>query len=159
MVTSIFRVALRFLTARSAAPASKYVRCDYDAVPLLSKGELAFMWPLLQVIPETHRLFCKVRLADIVKVRWAEKYHERSKAFRQIAMLHVDFVLWNRSSFTVDLVIELDDVSHNYMTRKNRDDFVDSVMHSACIPILHVPASPAYDVEELRQQVFLLLNA
>lgn len=56
------------------------------------------------------------------------------------------------------LVIELDDRSHYRADRRDRDAFVDDVLASAGIPILHVRLQRSYDTQALAQQIAVTLG-
>ena len=78
--------------------------------PLLSRGELAFYRPLLDVVGPGVTVLAKVRLGDLVAVRpGAERWRHWSN---QVNRKHVDFVLCAGPMLTPFLVIELDDRSH-----------------------------------------------
>ena len=118
----------------------------YTRANLLTPGETAFFSALVRAVPPTHRVFAKPRLADLVM--------PVSGGFdQQIAMKHVDFILFNRTTTAVDLVIELDDKSHRRADRAARDAFVDHVLLSATIPVLRVPVAQAYDPIDLGLQI------
>ena len=117
---------------------------------LCSRGELVFYHALRRAAPE-HLMICpKVRLADVIGCSgeaWKQGYGGR------ISQKHVDFVLADADSTAIAMVIELDDRSHKRADRRERDAFVDQAFAAAGIPILHVPAAPAYDVRTLRIQI------
>jgi hypothetical protein len=65
----------------------------------------------------------------------------------------VDFVLCEAHDFAPRLVIELDDRSHDRPDRRERDAFVDEVLASAGIPILHARWQRHYDTQSLAQRI------
>ncbi|MGB9236823.1 MAG: DUF2726 domain-containing protein [Terriglobales bacterium] len=50
--------------------------------------------------------------------------------------------------------IVLDDRSHLRWDRMKRDAFVDEIMKSVGLRILHVPAAYSYDADALRGEIF-----
>jgi hypothetical protein len=64
-------------------------------------------------------------------------------------MKTVDFVIVNHSTMTPLLVLELDDKSHERLDRKIRDQFVDEVLTSVGLPILHWPVERRYNPTQL----------
>lgn len=76
-------------------------------------------------------------------------YEWRNRASQK----HVDFVLCDPADLRPRLVIELDDKSHDQPERIERDRFVDEALACAEIPVLHVRAAVAYDVQELAERV------
>jgi hypothetical protein len=75
------------------------------------------------------------------------------KDFRPIGMKCVDFVIARRDTLTPLLVIELDDSTHRRAERRQRDQFVDRVLTSVAIPVLHWPVSVSYSQAELSQAI------
>lgn len=114
----------------------------------LSDGERAFFHPLREAVGDRYVLFTKVRLGDLVFVA-SRAFGPRNSVDRK----HIDFVLCDPASISPVLAIELDDRSHDRPDRKRRDEFVDEVLASAGLPILHVRAAAAYDVQALRQRI------
>ncbi len=88
---------------------------------LLTKGERAAWYPLYRAVQGRYRLFCKVRLADIVRA--PETLGWNDHWFRKIRGYHVDFVVCDPESTEPLLVVELDDRSHETDRQRERDDF------------------------------------
>ncbi|MCC6908620.1 MAG: DUF2726 domain-containing protein [Phycisphaerales bacterium] len=137
---------------RAAVGASEeplpYRRKDW----LLSKGERAFYEALCMAVDaRAHRIFCKVRLADLV---WLPKgVSKRQSHQNRIQSKHVDFVICSAEGLRPLLVIELDDRSHEREDRRQRDAFVDRALAAAGLPVWHAPAAAGYRVEELAERV------
>lgn len=132
----------------------------YQAVPgLFTPAEQLFLSSLevaLAGVPV--RIFGKVRIADIIKVRPGLERSDYAGAFSKIRAKHVDFVLINPLTTAPLLVIELDDSTHDEYDRKVRDAFVDEAMYQAQIPILHVPLRKRYLEQNLRAQIVEILR-
>lgn len=137
------------LTARGGARDFPYVAAD----ALLTPAERSFFGVLQQAISSEYHLLTKVRLADIIEVRRGLGGRRRQTAFNRICAKHADFVVCDPQTYRVVGVIELDDSSHRATKRRQRDEFLDSALAAASIPILHVPAQRSYAVAELRAQV------
>jgi Protein of unknown function (DUF2726) len=124
----------------------------YEKQPsLLSPAERSFFGVLLKVVAKNHTVFCKVRLADVIKT---VHYSDRSKwqsAYNRIASKHVDFLICDSSTLDILYVIELDDGSHERAERQKRDDFVDTALGVATIPVLHIPVKSGYSLQEVSQ--------
>ena len=126
-------------------------RFPYQAAPsLFSAAELKFLKALEQTVDKRIRVYAKVRIADVVKVRPGLNNSRFYRAFNAIACKHVDYVLCEADSCTIVAVVELDDRSHQRSDRRERDAFVDAVMQAAGIPILHVPVQARYDLKGLK---------
>jgi hypothetical protein len=116
---------------------------------LLSQGERAFWYPLYKAVEGRYRIFCKVRLADVVDVpARGERYW-----FRRIRGFHVDFVLCDPETTAPLLVVELDDRSHRSDRVREQDAFKDEVLRAAGLPVYRVPCEEAYDPAELAERI------
>lgn len=120
---------------------------------LLSMGETRFFNVLVQAISSTEYVCPKVRIADLVEVDLPKNDTEYWSNFNKISQKHVDFVIVNRLDFAPKLIVELDGGSHNNPDRLERDEFVDSVLKSAKIPIVHIAAQGNYSVDQLKNEL------
>jgi hypothetical protein len=121
-----------------------------------SIAERSFYEVLKRLISADHTVFAKVRLADLVYVTKGSGSWQSH--FNRISRKHVDFVLCNRDLAPV-VAIELDDSSHDAEEREARDEFVDQVLASAALPIVHIRAKRAYAPDELRAALYPFLPA
>jgi hypothetical protein len=121
--------------------------------PLFSPAESRFFKVLERAVGDTATIYAKVRLADLVSVREEVSGRRFWQAFNAIACKHVDYVLCDPKTHEVLCVIELDDRSHEREDRRERDGFVDGVMQSAGIPILHFPTQARYQTAEVRRRL------
>lgn len=117
---------------------------------LFSQGEQAFFNALTQAVGKDHRVFGKVRIADVIKPRAEMSQSEWGKAFGPICAKHFDFVICSADGVQIQAVVELDDRSHQHVDREKRDALVDAVCHDAGVPIVHVKAARRYDRASLR---------
>jgi hypothetical protein len=138
------------------------VLVDYRNLPyqktsaLVTPGEHGIWYSLERAVQGKYRLFCKVRLADIVCCP-----HENSNEgywFRKIGRYHVDFVICDLTTTAPLLVVELDDRRHREHLRKMQDEFKDAVLRAAGVPVCRIVAQAAYDVEELRLRIAQLVT-
>ena len=53
----------------------------------------------------------------------------------------------------MQLVIELDDSSHQAARRRTRDEFLDKALAAADVRVLHFPAKRAYSVQDIREAI------
>jgi hypothetical protein len=116
---------------------------------LLTKGERAFWYPLFKACEGKYRIFCKVRLADVIVTPAGSGRHW----FRAIRGYHVDFVLCNPQTTAPLLVVELDDRSHASTRARERDVFKESVLAAAKLPLYRVACQQAYDPIELARAI------
>lgn len=117
-----------------AYPPTEY---RYKIRPFLTtKNEHEFYKQLLPAATAKNlTVFTKVRLADLIEPDERD-WSRKSSAFNKIKAKHVDFVLCEKQYMRPVLVIELDDRSHQRPDRKERDIFVDSILHSVGLPVL-----------------------
>jgi len=124
---------------------------------LLSKGERALWYPLFQAVKGRYRIFAKVRLADVVSC--PKDNVDEWRWFRKIGRYHVDFVICEPETTAPLLVVELDDRSHGSTPRgRERDEFKDSALRAAGVPIYRIPAQQAYDPKEIAENVERLVG-
>lgn len=116
----------------------------------LSAAEISLYHVLRTTLSPDVTIVIKPRLGDILFVR---QPHINQAARNRIDRKHVDFLLCETASMKPRLVVELDDVSHQRKDRQERDEFVDSALKAACLPILHVRAARAYVPQELFAQI------
>jgi very-short-patch-repair endonuclease len=128
---------------KSSAGLPPFAKRNY----FFSAAERSFYEILCRLAPQ-HRVFAKVRLADLVRVQASGR--EFWQRFNSIAGKHVDFVLCDECLAPL-VAIELDDASHDDEERLARDRFVDSVLETATLPIVHVRAKRGYVLDEIRQ--------
>lgn len=93
-----------------------------------------------------YTVFTKVRLFDLVEpIKQNPKY---KTYLYKIQAKHVDFVLCDKK-LVARYIIELDDNSHTTKERKERDEFVDTVLTSTGYKILHVNSINTEEIEKL----------
>lgn len=123
----------------------------YRKGKIMTDGEFKFYKSLRSSVYGKYELLCQVRLAAIVNIPESAAFFW--KHFKPIGAKSVDFVLCNKENGETVLVIELDDKTHLEERRQKRDKFVDEVLKSAGIPILHLKPQKFYQNEELKQAI------
>lgn len=130
----------------------------YKSPVLFSPAERSFLGVLEQAVGEGYRVFGKVRVADVVSVKSLANRSAWQRAFNGIRSKHFDFVLCSRGDLSVVAAVELDDQSHQQPKRRERDGFLAGVCQAIALPLVQVPAQPAYSVHDLRAQVLVALG-
>ncbi|MGS3149670.1 DUF2726 domain-containing protein [Aeromonas sanarellii] len=125
---------------------------------LMSPAERTFFGVLDQAVGDKARVFAKVRVADVLTPETGMGKSKWQQAFNKISAKHVDYLLCYPSDLSFICAIELDDSSHRHQKRKVRDSFLKAAFDSAGLPLLQIPASSHYQVEELREQILPLLS-
>lgn len=139
-------LVLSFFSGRS--PSKSIDELPYDKHPfLLSKAERSFFGVLEKAVGGSYRIFAKVRLADLIKVR--SNTESRQSYFNKIQAKHIDFVLCDPDYISPVAAVELDDSSHNKQSRKDRDQFVDDALSAAGLPIIRFRVKKSYFHQEV----------
>ena len=106
---------------------------------LLTKNEWKFYQELKKVADKNGlHVLSKIRIADIVEPSPEKDYKEWSRNFARIRSKHIDFVLAKPENLFVQLLIELDDTSHEKESAKQRDAFVERLYKDTGYPLLRV---------------------
>lgn len=124
---------------------------------LFSPAERSFLGVLDLAVGDQARVFAKVRVADVLAPEGKMGKSKWQQAFNKISAKHFDYLLCHPTDLSFLCAVELDDSSHRHQKRKARDAFLKSACDSAGLPLLQIPASSHYQVEELREQLLPLL--
>lgn len=120
---------------------------------LLTDTEKEFLRILKEVVGDSFYIESQVPLSGIIKPVDSRGNFTNYRDFNQIRAKSIDFVLYDKE-YQAHLAIELDDRSHLRWDRIKRDQFLDNVMKSVGLRIIHVPVSYKYDIAGLRSQIF-----
>jgi hypothetical protein len=121
---------------------------------LFTAAERSFFSVLAPALGDQFRVFGKVRLADIIKVKPGLSGGARQQAFNRIQSKHLDFVVCDPSDLSVQFVVELDDSTHQQSKRQARDEFLDKALAAAGVPIFHFPVKRTYSAQDIRRTIF-----
>ncbi len=103
----------------------------------LTKNELYFYKELKKIADEKNLVvLSKVRVADLVEVEPMDRGQWQTY-FNKINRKHVDFALANPQNLKIELLIELDDYSHNDK-QYERDRFLEAVYKKTNYKLLRV---------------------
>lgn len=147
-------VAAVFLAAagKKAGIGSKVGFPYVPAKTLFSPAERSFLGVLDQAVGSEHRVFGKVRIADLAAVKSGLGNSARQGALNRVAAKHVDFVVCRASDLSVVFAVELNDSSHSGKRAQARDELLTNVCKAIGLPLFQVPAKRAYSVQELQAQ-------
>jgi hypothetical protein len=120
------------------------------AKPLFSAAERSFLGVLDQAVGPEHRVFGKVRVADIAAVKPGLGNSARQGALNRIAAKHFDFVVCRSGDLSVICAVELNDKSHASRRAQFRDELLANVCRVIGLPLLTVPAKAAYSLQDVR---------
>lgn len=151
LVLVVIFVAFTFIAARlknQSASSSEGVPYE-PRQKLFSPAERNFFGVLEQAVAGQFRVMGKIRLGDLIQPAKGFSRSQRTSAWNRIQQKHVDFVLCQPDTLSVAGVVELDDASHESKDRSDRDAFVDMVLSTAGIPIVHFTARKGYSLQEV----------
>ena len=135
-------------------------RTAYEQLPsILTKAEQQFYKALSSALDGRVIITCKVRIADLLKVRRHKEHKGFWEDFKNISQKHLDFVLVDKSTFTTIAAIELDDKSHSKFESRATDNFKNRIMHQAGLPLYRFKARRRYDRAEILKVLTPSLNA
>ncbi|MCC6934155.1 MAG: DUF2726 domain-containing protein [Candidatus Yanofskybacteria bacterium] len=117
----------------------------------MTKSEQVFYKVLAGVVDGRYYVFPQVHLDALLEhkvpgQRW-------QAAWRHINEKSVDFVLCDKTSLRTELVIELDDFSHERPDRIERDKEVERILQEAHLPLLRIPRSESYAGNEVARSI------
>lgn len=125
------------------------------APALLTAAERSFFGALEQAANGKLRIMVKVRLADVIRPEKGLARRAYTGAFNRISRKHLDFVLCDPGTLAIRAAVELDDGSHQRAARKERDQFLESAMKSAGIPLHRFSVQRGYEIESIRNALGL----
>ena len=128
------------------------------AKTLFSASERSFLGVLDQAVGSEHRVFGKVRVADIASVKSGLGNSARQGALNRIAAKHFDFVICRAGDLSVVCAVELNDKSHSSQRAQARDDLLAKVCQAINLPLLTVPAKQAYSLQEVQAQFMAVIS-
>jgi very-short-patch-repair endonuclease len=121
---------------------------------LFTPAERSFLGVLDTALGNQFRVFGKVRLADVIKVKPGLSGSARQQAFNRIQSKHLDFVVCDPKDLSVQFVVELDDSSHQQSGRQARDEFLDKALAAAGVPVFHFQVKRTYSIQDIRGTIF-----
>jgi very-short-patch-repair endonuclease/predicted RNA-binding Zn-ribbon protein involved in translation (DUF1610 family) len=140
------------------SPEQDFIPTDNSTLPykkkdyLFSNAEKSFYGVLKLILKdEDFSIFAKVRIGDLLYL--PNNTPNRQMYWNKIQSKHVDFVICDNNHVKPILAIELDDSSHSYSYRVDRDLFVNKALHEAGLNIIRVKASNTYNVNEITQLI------
>lgn len=120
---------------------------------IMTRTEAIFFYALQKSIGIKYFIATKVRVGDIVNVSVARSKLQDGTfwdAFNPIVRMHADFVICDKRTLQMLLVIELDDRTHTTQYKQKRNDIIkNKVYKKAHIPLLRIKAGHSYDTKTL----------
>ncbi len=151
-LAAVIPLGLRLLLLRRERPSHASVAYRATKVPF-SDAEVRFLEVLDEAVGYDHRVFAKMRVADLLSVGLVDGGAAWRQAFNRISAKHVDFVVCRRHTLEVVAAVELDDRSHDSVRRQQRDAFLDRAFASAGARLVRVPVRSHYEAAGVRASV------
>jgi hypothetical protein len=126
---------------------ASYARSVY----LFSPAERSFLQVLDEVVGDNARIFGKVRVADVVVPGERMTGSDWKEAYRKVSSHRFDFLLCSRNDLSVICAIALDDGTHHLTGESHPAAYLRKVCHAAGVPLIHVPATIASAIDEVRK--------
>jgi very-short-patch-repair endonuclease len=117
----------------------------------MSRAEHELFDILIALVGNEYHVFPQIHLATILDHKVVGQ--KWKSAFRHIDEKSVDFVLCDKRYIRPLLVIELDDKTHEYKDRKDRDIEVERILSGAQIPLLRIENKGTFDKEFIATQL------
>lgn len=153
VIVAIVAAVLLAVAGKKAGSGSKVGFPYVPAKALFSPAERSFLGVLDQAVGSEHRVFGKVRVADLASIKPGLAPSTRQGALNRIAAKHVDFVVCRASDLSVVCAVELNDSSHAGKRAQARDELLTNVCMTIGLPLFQVTAKRAYSVQELQAQL------
>jgi hypothetical protein len=159
VVVLVVVAALAAVASKKTRSASKVGFSYVPAKALFSPAERSFLGVLDQAVGPEHRVFGKVRVADLASVKPGLGTAARQGALNRVAAKHFDFVVCRAFDLSVICAVELNDSSHSSKRAQARDDLLIRVCEAIGLPLFQVPAKRAYSVHELQAQLVSVIGS
>lgn len=116
---------------------------------IITENELKLYKILLEIAKELNLiLLCQVSLYSIIQTKY-----RNDKYFNKIKSKSIDFVLIKKENGKIELCIELDDSTHNYESRIERDKFINKLFNDLRINLLRIKTQKQYNRNELENLI------
>lgn len=124
---------------------SNYMKKDY----VMTQTELIFYRELKKITDKLElSIFPQVNLERIINVK-DNKNNDRNR----IKSRSIDYTIVNNKNCKIVCCIELDDYTHNYQNRTERDTFINELFNSVGIKLHRVKVSNYYNIEKLENKI------
>lgn len=150
----VFVIVLKLMSQSGRSVGLPYVASG----PLFTLAERSFLGVLDSALGRDYRVFGKVRIADVAKVKTGLSRSARQGALNRVAQKHFDYVVCRASDLVVVCAVELDDKSHSNKKAQARDDLVAGVCRVIGLPLMRVVATRAYSEQEVLDQFEIALK-
>lgn len=121
-----------------------------------SNEERLFLGTLMRAIGNEYLILGKVRVSDLILINGGLPLKRRVAAYERIAGEYVDFVVCDRRTTKILLVVQL--VRREAVGKGVARGLLDDAFKTADIPLVRFYESSAYEVSDLRHAVLSVLG-
>jgi len=131
-------------------------KLPYEKKPfLLTIPERKFYETLLEVLPTGYTVFPQIVISSIAKTTSNNNFwFYQNKINKKV----LDFVIFKKPYFQPVLAIEYDDKTHLMTDRNKRDEFVNRVLETSGIQILHIKYRNEFDISKVKELLITKLK-
>jgi hypothetical protein len=156
VILSMVAVALIFFRLDQAR-GKKDERMTYNRKNnFYSNAERLFLGALMRAIGNDYLILGKVRVSDLILINGGLPLKQRVAAYERIAGEYVDFVVCDRRTTKILLVVQL--VRPVTAGKGVTVGLLDDAFKTASIPLIRFYEREAYEVSELRHAVYSVLG-
>lgn len=106
---------------------------------IMTQAELKMYKILEEYLDKRVRIAPKVRMADVIDIEGEYKAHHR--IFREIALKHIDFLVYDGTTGDIICLLELDDIYHDKELNRRSDLFKNRVFKECNLKLFRVRKS------------------
>ena len=132
----------------------------FERKTLMNDDEKMFYRHLRKLIKNEYMIFPQVPLSNFIKCKYdwcyENKENPENTIYNKINRKTVDYIITDYN-FNLITVVELDGSSHNLENRIERDNFVDKVMQTTKINIVHINKYNKWETE-IKEKLPNLIN-
>ncbi len=149
-------IYINFFSAHKESEVKKTIY-NYSAKNLImTKSEAEFFQVLSNVAGDRYFIFPQVHLSAILDEKITGQNWKA--AFKHINGKSVDYVLCDRQTLKPVYAVELDDYTHSYKNRQERDQEVERIFQSASIPLVRFSDYKSLAEDEIAKRFFEAKN-
>lgn len=158
MVLAVLTASLWYVMSRqgllpnlTAVPAETPT---YEPEPAFVSGRQRALLGLLEpALEDRYRVFCKIRLADVVRPVYATSLKRPRLPGGRLESECLDFVICEKKGFKILGVVQIDGEDQTDTGRRRSESTVDRVLAAAGIPVVHLAGAEHLDSEEVRIEI------
>ena len=125
---------------------------DYDPrVSIMTPTEIKYYEDLCDALDRAGlevSVWPQVNVSAIIEASGNDS-SQKARAFNRICRKSVDYVIANKETQATLVCIELDDYTHSWNSRQERDDFINTVFNEVGIPLFRIKVERHYDFYEI----------